>query len=51
MDMGGAGTVAGAMHTIATRKAGAMLDGIVGLVEEHADGVLRAGDAGAPMKG
>ncbi|WP_298433840.1 leucyl aminopeptidase [uncultured Jannaschia sp.] len=52
MDMGGAGTVAGAMHTIATRKARANVVGIVGLVENMPDGrAARPGDVVRSMKG
>ncbi|MFO6463892.1 leucyl aminopeptidase [Jannaschia sp. KMU-145] len=52
MDMGGAGTVAGAMHTIATRKARANVVGIVGLVENMPDGrAYRPGDVVRSMKG
>ena len=52
MDMGGAGTVAGAMMAIARRKAKANVVGIVGLVENMPDGkVQRPGDVVASMKG
>ncbi|MEO0860604.1 MAG: leucyl aminopeptidase [Pseudomonadota bacterium] len=52
MDMGGAGTVAGAMHTIAARKAKANVIGIVGLVENMPDGrAQRPGDVVVSMKG
>ena len=52
MDMGGAGTVAGAMHTIARRKARANVVGVVGLVENMPDGnAIRPGDVVASMKG
>lgn len=52
MDMGGAGTVAGAMHTIAKRKAKANVVGMVGLVENMPDGrAQRPGDVVVSMKG
>ncbi|UWQ17152.1 leucyl aminopeptidase [Jannaschia sp. M317] len=52
MDMGGAGTVAGAMHTIAKRKARANVVALVGLVENMPDGnAIRPGDVVASMKG
>jgi leucyl aminopeptidase len=52
MDMGGAGTVAGAMHCIAMRKAKANVVGLVGLVENMPDGnAIRPGDVVASMKG
>ncbi|MGB3408416.1 MAG: leucyl aminopeptidase, partial [Jannaschia sp.] len=52
MDMGGAGTVAGAMLTIATRKAKANVVAIVGLVENMPDGnAIRPGDVVRSMKG
>ena len=52
MDMGGAGTVAGAMMAIARRKAKANVVGIVGLVENMPDGkAQRPGDVVASMKG
>lgn len=52
MDMGGAGTVAGAMHTLATRKAKANVVAVVGLVENMPDGnAIRPGDVVASMKG
>ncbi|TFL17872.1 leucyl aminopeptidase [Jannaschia formosa] len=52
MDMGGAGTVAGAMHAIARRKAKANVVGLVGLVENMPDGnATRPGDVVASMKG
>ena len=52
MDMGGAGTVAGAMHTIAKRKARANVVGLVGLVENMPDGrAQRPGDVVVSMKG
>ncbi|PWJ21053.1 leucyl aminopeptidase [Jannaschia seohaensis] len=52
MDMGGAGTVAGAMHAIAKRKATANVVGLVGLVENMPDGgAIRPGDVVASMKG
>ena len=52
MDMGGAGTVAGAMHAIAKRGAKANVVGLVGLVENMPDGrAIRPGDVVASMKG
>ncbi|MEM9851136.1 MAG: leucyl aminopeptidase [Pseudomonadota bacterium] len=52
MDMGGAGTVAGAMKTLAMRKAKANVVGIVGLVENMPDGrAQRPGDVVVSMKG
>ncbi|WGH79002.1 leucyl aminopeptidase [Jannaschia ovalis] len=52
MDMGGAGTVAGAMHTLAARKAKANVVAIVGLVENMPDGrAQRPGDVVRSMKG
>ncbi|WP_179380530.1 leucyl aminopeptidase [Jannaschia marina] len=52
MDMGGAGTVAGAMHTLARRKAKASVVGLVGLVENMPDGrAQRPGDVVKSMKG
>jgi leucyl aminopeptidase len=52
MDMGGAGTVAGAMKAIAGRKAKANVVGIVGLVENMPDGrAQRPGDVVKSMKG
>ncbi|MEO1240026.1 MAG: leucyl aminopeptidase, partial [Pseudomonadota bacterium] len=52
MDMGGAGTVAGAMKTLALRKAKANVVGIVGLVENMPDGrAQRPGDVVVSMKG
>jgi leucyl aminopeptidase len=52
MDMGGAGTVAGAMKAIAGRKAKANVVGIVGLVENMPDGrAQRPGDVVTSMKG
>ena len=52
MDMGGAGTVAGAMMAIARRKAKANVVGLVGLVENMPDGSApRPGDVVASMKG
>jgi leucyl aminopeptidase len=51
-DMGGAGTVAGAMHAIARRKAKANVVGLVGLVENMPDGkAQRPGDVVRSMKG
>ncbi len=52
MDMGGAGTVAGAMRAIAMRKAKANVVGIVGLVENMPSGnATRPGDVVKSMKG
>ncbi len=52
MDMGGAGTVAGVMKTLALRKAPANVVGLVGLVENMPDGTAqRPGDVVASMKG
>ena len=52
MDMGGAGTVAGAMRAIALRKAKANVVGIVGLVENMPSGTaIRPGDVVTSMKG
>jgi leucyl aminopeptidase len=52
MDMGGAGTVAGVMRTLALRKAKANVVGLVGLVENMPDGrAQRPGDVVASMKG
>src|SRR6056300_61559 len=52
MDMGGAGTVAGVMRTIALRKAKANVVGIVGLVENMPSGTAtRPGDVVTSMKG
>jgi leucyl aminopeptidase len=52
MDMGGAGTVAGVMHTIAKRKARANVVALVGLVENMPDGkACRPGDVVRSMKG
>ena len=52
MDMGGAGTVAGTMKTLAMRKAKANVVGIVGLVENMPDGrAQRPGDVVRSMKG
>ena len=52
MDMGGAGTVAGVMKTLAMRKAKANVIGIVGLVENMPDGrAQRPGDVVTSMKG
>ncbi len=52
MDMGGAGTVAGAMQAIAARKAKANVVGIVGLVENMpSDRATRPGDVVTSMKG
>ncbi len=52
MDMGGAGTVAGAMQALAERKAKANVVGIVGLVENMpSDRATRPGDVVTSMKG
>ncbi|SFJ54594.1 leucyl aminopeptidase [Jannaschia pohangensis] len=52
MDMGGAGTVAGVMHTLARRKARANVVALVGLVENMPDGkAIRPGDVVRSMKG
>jgi leucyl aminopeptidase len=52
MDMGGAGTVAGVMKTLALRKAKAHVVGLVGLVENMPDGkATRPGDVVTSMKG
>ncbi len=52
MDMGGAGTVAGVMKTLALRKAKANVVAIVGLVENMPDGqATRPGDVVRSMKG
>ncbi|MDR0808199.1 MAG: leucyl aminopeptidase [Gemmobacter sp.] len=52
MDMGGAGTVAGVMRTLALRKARANVVGIVGLVENMPSGrAQRPGDVVRSMKG
>ncbi|MEM6489632.1 MAG: leucyl aminopeptidase [Pseudomonadota bacterium] len=52
MDMGGAGTVAGVMRTLALRKARANVVGVVGLVENMPDGTAqRPGDIVRSMKG
>ncbi|MFN3145785.1 MAG: leucyl aminopeptidase [Paracoccaceae bacterium] len=52
MDMGGAGVVAGAMKSLALRKAAANVVGLVGLVENMPDGrAQRPGDVVASMKG
>lgn len=51
-DMGGAAAVAGAMHAIAARKAKANVVGVVGLVENMADGLAqRPGDIVKSMSG
>jgi leucyl aminopeptidase len=51
-DMGGAGTVTGAMHALAARKAKAHVVGIVGLVENMPDGnAQRPGDVVTTMDG
>jgi leucyl aminopeptidase len=50
--MGGAGTVTGAMHALAARKAKAHVVGIVGLVENMPDGnAQRPGDVVTTMDG
>ena len=52
MDMGGAGTVAGVMKTLALRKAAANVVGLVGIVENMPDGrAQRPGDVVRSMKG
>ena len=52
MDMGGAGTVAGVMKTLALRGAKANVVGLVGLVENMPDGnAQRPGDIVTSMKG
>jgi leucyl aminopeptidase len=52
MDMGGAGTVAGVMRTLALRKAKANVVGLVGIVENMPDGrAQRPGDVVKSMKG
>ncbi|MEQ9258933.1 MAG: leucyl aminopeptidase [Roseovarius sp.] len=52
MDMGGAGTVTGVMHTLATRKARANVVGLIGLVENMpSDRATRPGDVVTSMKG
>ena len=52
MDMGGAGVVAGVMHTLARRKARANVVGLVGLVENMISGrATRPGDVVRSMKG
>ena len=52
MDMGGAGTVAGAMKALALRKAKANVVGLVGLVENMPSGnATRPGDVVTSMKG
>lgn len=51
-DMGGAGTVTGAMHALAARKARVHVVGIVGLVENMPDGnAQRPGDVVTTMDG
>ncbi|WP_265570592.1 leucyl aminopeptidase [Sphingomicrobium nitratireducens] len=51
-DMGGAGAVAGAMHTMAQRKAKANVVGVCGLVENMPDGnAIRPGDVLTTMSG
>ncbi len=52
MDMGGAATVVGTMHALASRKAKANVIGIVGLVENMPDGkAQRPGDIVKTYKG
>ncbi|MFV0475785.1 MAG: leucyl aminopeptidase, partial [Pikeienuella sp.] len=52
MDMGGAGTVAGLMRTLALRKAKANVVGVVGIVENMLGGdAQRPGDIVRSMKG
>ena len=52
MDMGGAGVVAGVMHTLARRKARANVVGLVGLVENMpSERATRPGDVVTSMKG
>ena len=52
MDMGGAGVVAGAMRTLALRRARANVVGLVGLVENMPSGTaIRPGDVVRSMKG
>ncbi|AJE47372.1 leucyl aminopeptidase [Celeribacter indicus] len=52
MDMGGAGTVAGVMKSLALRKARGNVVGLVGLVENMPDGnAIRPGDVVKSMKG
>ncbi len=52
MDMGGAGVVAGAMRSLALRKAKANVVGLVGLVENMpSGGATRPGDVVTSMKG
>ena len=52
MDMGGAGTVAGVMRTLALRKAKANVVGLVGIVENMPSGnAIRPGDVITSMKG
>ena len=52
MDMGGAAIVAGAMRTVALRRAKANVIGVVGLVENMPDGkAQRPGDIVKSMKG
>ena len=52
MDMGGAGVVAGVMHTLARRGAKANVVGLVGLVENMPSGrAMRPGDVVTSMKG
>ncbi|MEC8042687.1 MAG: leucyl aminopeptidase, partial [Pseudomonadota bacterium] len=52
MDMGGAGVVAGAMKSLALRKAKANVVGLVGLVENMPSGnATRPGDVVTSMKG
>lgn len=52
MDMGGGGTVAGVMKTLALRKARANVVGLIGLVENMpSGGATRPGDVVRSMKG
>ncbi len=52
MDMGGAGTVAGTMRTLALRKAKSNVVGLVGIVENMPSGnAIRPGDVVKSMKG
>ncbi|MFD2738780.1 leucyl aminopeptidase [Sulfitobacter aestuarii] len=52
MDMGGAGVVAGVMRSLALRKAGANVVGLVGIVENMPSGnATRPGDVITSMKG
>ena len=52
MDMGGAGTIAGVMRTLALRKAKANVVAVIGLVENMPSGAaIRPGDVVKSMKG